>query len=93
MIFTKPRTKSDKWSHEFMLITYSGLLRSYHISATNGYESRYEFSFGTFYKNGINAVAYDEQHHLFYVAGNTITQKLMVTDTPFLYKFQKAEYF
>ncbi|KAK9304884.1 hypothetical protein QLX08_003941 [Tetragonisca angustula] len=79
MIFLKPRTKSDKWSYEFMLITYSGLLKSYHISTTSEYEANYEFSFGTFYKNGINAVVYDEKHHLFYVAGNTITQKLMST--------------
>ncbi|XP_012141773.2 NBAS subunit of NRZ tethering complex isoform X2 [Megachile rotundata] len=79
MIFLKPRTKSDKWSYEFMLITYSGLLRSYHISPTNGFEANYEFSFGNFYKNGINAVTYDEKHHLFYVAGNTITQRLMST--------------
>ncbi|KAK1127326.1 hypothetical protein K0M31_003870 [Melipona bicolor] len=79
IIFLKPRTKFDKWSYEFMLITYSGLLKSYHISTTNEYEANYEFSFGTFYKNGINAVVYDEKHHLFYVAGNTITQKLMST--------------
>ncbi|XP_071861564.1 NBAS subunit of NRZ tethering complex isoform X2 [Bombus fervidus] len=79
MIFLKPRTQSDKWSYEFMLITYSGLLKSYHISTTNEFEANYEFSFGTFYKNGINAVVYDEKHSLFYVAGNTISQKLMST--------------
>ncbi|XP_076751683.1 NBAS subunit of NRZ tethering complex [Xylocopa sonorina] len=77
MIFLKPRTKPEKWSYEFLLITYSGLVRSYHISVINGFEANYEFSFGTFYKNGINAVIYDEKHHLFYVAGNTLTQKLM----------------
>ncbi|CAK9831040.1 NBAS subunit of NRZ tethering complex [Anthophora retusa] len=77
MLFLKPRTNSEKWSYEFILITYSGLLRSYHISVTNGYEANYEFSFGTFYKNGVNAVIYDDKHHLFYVAGNTVTQKLM----------------
>ncbi|XP_034172180.2 NBAS subunit of NRZ tethering complex isoform X2 [Osmia lignaria lignaria] len=79
MIFLKPRKNSEKWSYEFMLITYSGLLRSYHISPTNGFEDNYEFSFGNFYKNGITTVTYDEKHHLFYVAGNTITQKLMST--------------
>ncbi|KZC12834.1 PREDICTED: neuroblastoma-amplified sequence-like [Dufourea novaeangliae] len=79
MIFLKPRTKSEKWSYEFMLITYSGLLRSYHISLNNGFEANYEFSFGHFYKNGVNAVVYDEKHCLFYVAGNTITRKLTST--------------
>ncbi|KMQ95721.1 neuroblastoma-amplified sequence [Lasius niger] len=52
-----------------------GLLRSYHIS-THSFSINYDFSFGNFYKNGINAVAYDEKHNLFYVAGNMITQKL-----------------
>ncbi|XP_053978605.1 NBAS subunit of NRZ tethering complex-like isoform X1 [Hylaeus volcanicus] len=79
MIFLKPRIKSEKWSYEFLLITYSGLLKSYHISVNNGYEANYEFSFGNFYKNGVNAVTYDEKHSLFYVAGNTITQKLTST--------------
>lgn len=78
MIFLKPRTKSERWLYEFMLITYSGLLKSYHVSLNNGYEANYEFSFGNFYKNGVNAVAYDQTHCLFYVAGNTTTQKLMV---------------
>lgn len=79
MIFLKPKTKSEKYSYEFLLITYSGLLRSYYILTINEFEANYEFSFGTFYKNGINAVTYDEKHNLFYVAGNTITQKLMST--------------
>lgn len=77
MLFLKPRIKNEKWAYEFILISYSGLLRSYHIS-TNGFSAIYDFSFGNFYKNGINAVAYDEKHNLFYVAGNMITQKLMV---------------
>ncbi|XP_043256899.1 neuroblastoma-amplified sequence-like [Colletes gigas] len=79
MIFLKPRIKSEKWSYEFLLITYSGLLRSYHVSVNNGFEANYEFSFGNFYKNGVNAVTYDEKHCLFYIAGNTITQKLTST--------------
>ncbi|EFN62928.1 Neuroblastoma-amplified gene protein [Camponotus floridanus] len=78
MLFLKPRIKNEKWAYEFILISYSGLLRSYHIS-TNGFSAIYDFSFGNFYKNGINAVAYDEKHNLFYVAGNMITQKLMST--------------
>jgi len=77
MLFLKPKTEKEKWSYEFILISYSGLLRSYHIS-TNNFSANYNFSFGNFYKNGINAVAYDEKHNLFYVAGNTITQKLTV---------------
>ncbi|KAM0725693.1 NBAS subunit of NRZ tethering complex [Formica fusca] len=78
MLFLKPRIKNEKWTYEFILISYSGLLRSYHIS-TNGFSTNYDFSFGNFYKNGINTVAYDEKHNLFYVAGNMITQKLMST--------------
>ncbi|XP_017875232.2 neuroblastoma-amplified sequence-like [Ceratina calcarata] len=77
MIFLKPKTKTEKWSYEFLLITYSGLVRSYYVSAVNGFEANYEFSFGTFYKNGVNSVVYDEKHDLFYVAGNTFTQKVM----------------
>ncbi|XP_036139993.1 neuroblastoma-amplified sequence isoform X2 [Monomorium pharaonis] len=78
MLFLKPRLTSEKWAYEFILISYSGLLRSYHIS-TSGFSPNYDFSFGNFYKNGINVVAYDEKHSLFYVAGNMITQKLTST--------------
>lgn len=78
MLFLQPRVKNEKWAYEFISISYSGLLRSYHIS-TSGYSMNYTFSFGNFYKNGINAVAYDEKRYLFYIAGNTITQKLSVS--------------
>lgn len=77
MLFLKPKTASEKWIYEFILISYSGLLRSYHIS-TSGFSVNYDFSFGNFYKSGVNVVAYDEKHSIFYVAGNVITQKLMV---------------
>lgn len=90
IIFLKPRMKPEKWSYEFISITYSGLLRSYHVSTTNEYVANYEFSFGSFYKNGINSVAYDEKHQLFYVAGNTITQKLMVINVLSMYQFTKT---
>ncbi|KAF7386326.1 hypothetical protein HZH68_013458 [Vespula germanica] len=79
IIFLDPRTKNEKWSYEFILITYSGLLKSYHVSLSNGFSFNYEFSFCNFYKNGVNAVAYDEKHSLFYVAGNAITKKLTST--------------
>nr|XP_033341499.1 neuroblastoma-amplified sequence-like isoform X1 [Megalopta genalis] len=79
MIFLKPKATFEKWSYEFLLITYSGLLKSYYVSLNNGYEANYEFSFGNFYKNGVNAVVYDPKHCLFYVAGNTITQKVTST--------------
>lgn len=79
IIFLDPRTKNEKWSYEFILITYSGLLKSYHVSLSNGFSFNYEFSFCNFYKNGVNAVAYDEKHSLFYVAGNAITKKLTVS--------------
>ncbi|XP_020298354.1 neuroblastoma-amplified sequence-like [Pseudomyrmex gracilis] len=78
MLFLKPRIQNQKWAYEFILISYSGLLRSYHIS-TNSFIVNYDFSFDNFYKNGINSVAYDERHSLFYVAGNMITQKLTST--------------
>ncbi|XP_066584629.1 NBAS subunit of NRZ tethering complex-like isoform X2 [Prorops nasuta] len=76
MLFLKPRDKNEIWSFEFILITYSGLLKSYKVSTTNGYKESYEFSFGSFYKNGINTVAYDDINDLLYVAGNTITQRV-----------------
>ncbi|XP_014468091.1 PREDICTED: neuroblastoma-amplified sequence-like [Dinoponera quadriceps] len=78
MLFLKPNAKNEKWTYEFILITYSGLLRSYYISTTS-FNPNYDFSFVNFYKNGINAVIYDEKRHLFYVAGNMITQKLTST--------------
>ncbi|XP_019696196.1 neuroblastoma-amplified sequence-like isoform X1 [Harpegnathos saltator] len=78
MLFLKTNAKNEKWTYEFILITYSGLLRSYYISTT-GFSANYDFSFSNFYKNGINAVVYDEKRHLFYVAGNMITQKLTST--------------
>ncbi|KAL6266607.1 hypothetical protein P5V15_003452 [Pogonomyrmex californicus] len=78
MLFLKPRTTNEKWAYEFILISYSGLLRSYHIS-TSGFSANYDFSFGNFYKNGINVVAYDQNRNLFYVAGNMITKKLTST--------------
>lgn len=79
MIFLDPRTKNEKWSYEFILITYSGLLKSYHVSLSNSFSFNYEYSFCNFYKNGVNAVAYDEEHSLLYVAGNEITKKLTVS--------------
>ncbi|XP_011879378.1 PREDICTED: neuroblastoma-amplified sequence-like isoform X2 [Vollenhovia emeryi] len=78
MLFLKPRTTSERWAYEFILISYGGLLRSYHVS-TSGFSVNYDFSFGNFYKNGINVVAFDEKCSLFYVAGNMITQKLTST--------------
>ncbi|KYM76506.1 Neuroblastoma-amplified sequence [Atta colombica] len=78
MLFLKPRITSEKWTYEFILISYSGLLRSYYIS-TGGFSANYNFSFGNFYKNGVNIVVYDEKHYLFYVAGNMLTQKLTST--------------
>ncbi|KYN08466.1 Neuroblastoma-amplified sequence [Cyphomyrmex costatus] len=78
MLFLKPRIMNEKWIYEFILISYSGLLRSYYIS-TSGFNANYNFSFGNFYKNGVNIVTYDEKHNLFYVAGNMLTQKLTST--------------
>ncbi|XP_015606385.1 neuroblastoma-amplified sequence [Cephus cinctus] len=75
MIFINSRTKSDNWTYEFISVTYSGLLKSYHISGDGRFTENHEFSFGNFYKNGVNAVAYTERHNLLFVAGNSITQK------------------
>ncbi|XP_043281636.1 neuroblastoma-amplified sequence-like [Venturia canescens] len=76
MIFSEPKKTHDEWTHEFILVTYSGLLKSYHINGTHSYIQNYEFSYGNFYRNGVNAFAYDQKHNLYFVAGNCITQHL-----------------
>lgn len=79
MIFSKPKKANEEWSHEFILVTYSGLLKSYHINGTHSYTQNFEFSYGNFYRNGVNAFAYDHKHNLYFVAGNSITQHLNVS--------------
>lgn len=79
MIFVKARVKSPKWAYEFLVITYSGLLKAYYVSVTDAYEETHKFSFGSFYRNGVTAVAYMEKHNLLFVAGSNITQNLNVS--------------
>ncbi|XP_034935335.1 neuroblastoma-amplified sequence-like [Chelonus insularis] len=74
LIFKNLQVKSDIWKYEILVTTYSGLLKSYLISGTYGYEAKHEFSFGNFYRKGVNAFAYDHKHNLYIVAGNNITQ-------------------
>lgn len=78
-IFKKPRIQSDIWEYEFISISYSGLLKSYYISSSNNFEANHEFSFGNFYRNGLNAVVYSEKNDLLFVAGNTINRNLTCT--------------
>lgn len=78
LLFIEPAKNSNVWPYELIVVTYSGLLKSYYVSNSNGYEFNYEFSFGNFYKNGINEIVYSKKHNLFYVAGNVITQRLNV---------------
>lgn len=78
-IFKKPRIQSDIWEYEFISISYSGLLKSYYISSSNNFEANHEFSFGNFYRNGLNAVVYSEKYDLLFVAGNTINRNLTVS--------------
>ncbi|XP_043477356.1 neuroblastoma-amplified sequence-like [Leptopilina heterotoma] len=78
-IFKKPRIQSDIWEYEFISISYSGLLKSYYISSSNNFEANHEFSFGNFYRNGLNAVVYSEKYDLLFVAGNTINRNLTCT--------------
>ncbi|CAD6224651.1 GSCOCG00005485001-RA-CDS [Cotesia congregata] len=73
MIFNKPRVSTEQWSYEFQTVTYSGLLKSYNL-AVHGYEYKYQFSFGNFYRKGVNAFTYDHQHNIYIVAGNNIIQ-------------------
>ena len=79
MIFKKPRIQSDTWEYEFISISYSGLLKSYFISTSNNFDANHEFSFGNFYRNGLNAVVYSEKYDLLFVAGNTINRNLTVS--------------
>ncbi|XP_015111242.1 neuroblastoma-amplified sequence [Diachasma alloeum] len=74
LMFKPPREDKEKWSYEFLVVTYSGLLKSYSISGTHGFKHNYEFSFGNFFRKGVNAFAYSEKHNLYIVAGNCITQ-------------------
>ena len=78
MIFKKPRVKSESWDYEFIRVTYSGLLKSYCISGS-AFSENHDFSFGNFYRNGVNSVSYSEDHNLFYVAGNSVSQNLTVS--------------
>lgn len=87
MIFKKPRIQSDIWEHEFISISYSGFLKSYYISASNNFETNHEFSFGNFYRNGLNAVVYIEKYDLLFVAGNTINRNLTVSELNAEYNF------
>ncbi|KAJ8683328.1 hypothetical protein QAD02_019120 [Eretmocerus hayati] len=77
MIFKKPRVESQTWIYEFIKVNYSGSLKSYCISASE-FSENHEFSFGSFYRNGVNSVSYSEKHNLFFVAGNSISQNLML---------------
>ncbi|XP_063995592.1 NBAS subunit of NRZ tethering complex-like [Diachasmimorpha longicaudata] len=74
LMFKPPREDSEKWSYEFLVVTYSGLLKSYSISGTHGFKHNYEFSFGNFFRKGVNAFAFSKKHNLYIVAGNCITQ-------------------
>ena len=91
MIFKKPRVKSDTWDYEFIRVTYSGLLKSYCISG-NGFSENHEFSFGNFYRNGVNSVTYSEKHNLFFVAGNSVNQKLTVSMYDQIYNYSHFFY-
>ena len=79
LMFKKTEKDNAKWAYEFIIVTYSGLLKAYNISATHGYAINYEFSYGNFYRNGVNAFAYDHKHDLYIVAGNNIMQSLKVS--------------
>ncbi|KAK0092818.1 hypothetical protein PV326_000527 [Microctonus aethiopoides] len=74
LTFHSPKSETDNWSYELLIVTYSGLLKSFNISTSHGFKKNYEFSFGNFYRKGVNAFAYDKKHNIYIVAGNSITQ-------------------
>ncbi|XP_011497218.1 PREDICTED: neuroblastoma-amplified sequence-like [Ceratosolen solmsi marchali] len=78
IIFKQPNVKIENCDYEFIRITYSGLLKSYYICG-NEFSENHEFSFGNFYRNGVNCVAYSNKHNMFFVAGNSVSQNLTCT--------------
>ncbi|XP_026284757.1 NBAS subunit of NRZ tethering complex isoform X1 [Frankliniella occidentalis] len=67
--FLQPRTSSHKWSSELVTVDYNGLLHSYLVSPTEGFQENHSFSFASVYRNGITSVAYHPAHSLLFVAG------------------------
>lgn len=59
-------------SNELVAVDYKGHLRSYLVSPTEGFQENHSFSFNTFYRFGITAVAYHPAHPFLYVAGPVV---------------------
>ncbi|XP_067139001.1 NBAS subunit of NRZ tethering complex-like [Centruroides vittatus] len=69
MIFTEARIQSTQWSSEFLFVTYKGVLYSYFVSPTEGFQENHTFSFAKHYPDGITNIAYHPAHHLLFVSG------------------------
>lgn len=69
MMFIEARIQSTQWLSEFLIITYKGLLYSYFVSLTEGYQESHSFSFGKHYPDGITHVVHHPAHHLLFVSG------------------------
>jgi hypothetical protein len=90
IIFKQP-AKGANCDYEFIRVTYSGLLISYYISG-NEFSKNHEFSFGTFYRNGVNSVAYSDKHNMFFVAGNSVSQNFSVSINKNIFKIKMKLY-
>lgn len=65
IIFMPLRVKDTKWNWEVLVVTYSGKLRGYLVSQTDGYKLHHTFRFA----GGVAALTYCEAHSTLYVAG------------------------
>nr|XP_018907735.1 PREDICTED: neuroblastoma-amplified sequence-like [Bemisia tabaci] len=73
LIFIDIRFKSTKWSHELISIDYNGILHSYLVSSSGGYQNYHKWSFSPlkFWK-GISCVTYHQKNHMLIVGSPVI---------------------
>lgn len=48
-----------KWSSELIVINYSGILKNYLVSASNGFQENHSFCFSSVLPQGVYSVVYD----------------------------------
>ncbi|CAB3239577.1 unnamed protein product [Arctia plantaginis] len=65
IIFMPLRVKDTKWNWEVLVVTYSGKLRGYIVSQTDGCKLHHTFRFA----GGVAAIVYCAAHSTLYVAG------------------------
>ncbi|XP_022807104.1 neuroblastoma-amplified sequence-like isoform X1 [Stylophora pistillata] len=62
---------SSQWSAELLVINFSGTLNNYLVSATNGFQKNYSFSFANILPHGVCSVVYHPKHSLLIIGSLT----------------------